>query len=116
MAKDDLLIRNFLADHMTKRACDESEIFCEYAKIELAREAAEHAEKKVAAVDNVERQINEENRVFDQLDEFRNKVANNPALARKLKMAKAALEQNPELAKSVDPRFIDGIKLLDFED
>jgi hypothetical protein len=109
---DDLLIRNFMADHMTKRACDESEIFQAYAKIELAREASEKAGK----LDDAERQIDEENRVFDQLDAFRKKVAESPALARKFKMAKAALEANPELAKKVDSRFIDGIKLLDIEE
>ncbi len=115
MAKDDLLIRNYLADNMTRRAFNESEVFREYVKAEMARDAYNKKAEALQALSAEERGIDEENQVLDQLDAFRKKVAENPALARKLKMAKEALEAHPELVEKVDPRFIDGIKLLDLE-
>jgi hypothetical protein len=112
MARDDLLIRSFLADDMTRKACEDSEIFMNYARSEMARERAEN--RKIA--EKIEQMAREEDIVLTQLDDFRKKVAENPALAKKLKQAKVALEADPELAKKVDPNFIEGIKLLNLED
>jgi hypothetical protein len=101
--------KEFLHDDMTWKAFNDSEVFREYAKRELQREASRKLGEKEARLD-------EEARLLKQLDDFQEKLEANPELLTRLKRAKAALEANPELAKQVDPSFITGIKLLNLED
>jgi hypothetical protein len=101
--------KEFLHDDMTWKAFNDSEVFREYAKRELQREASRKAAVKEAKLD-------EEAALMQQLEDFHQKLEANPELRTRLKKAKAALEANPELAKQVDPSFIAGIKLLDLED
>ena len=98
----------FFEDDMTRKSLDSSEVFCEYARSELKRE---ESREKLAAIKEAE----EEAKLERNIDNFQKKVDSDEKLKGYLKKAKEALEKDPELAKKVDPNFVNGIKLLDLE-
>ena len=101
--------REFFDDEMTRNALNNSEVFRGYVRSELQRE---ESREKIAAMRTVE----EEARLERKIDEFQKHINSNEKLKVYLKKAKAALDADPELAKKVDQNFINGLKLLDFEE
>jgi len=99
------IFKDFFKDTQTQKALDSSEVFREYIKAELEREKN----------DKVQR-VEDENNIWKDLNDFKQKVASNKELKEKLKKAQAFLKENPEEAKKVDPDFILGLELLELED
>jgi hypothetical protein len=100
--------KEFFTDNETRRSLESSEVFMSYAKSELQRDEL----KKKA---RFEEKVNTENSIMEEVEIFREVVANSPELKERFKMAKAALEAHPELAEKVDPDFIRGLELIHFE-
>lgn len=88
----------------------DSEIFRNYMKSELQKEAYDNNEK--SSPEYLEKQAKEELKIYQELDSFRDKVASSPKLQEYFKQCKKILATNKELAKRVDPKFIAGINLL----
>ena len=105
-----------MVDEMTWKACMSSEIFREYYAAETKREAEQLRCVEAAKKDELERKINDEHETWQELAEFRKKVAESPALKAKLVQAKAYLEEHPEMVDKVDAGFIRGLKLLELSD
>jgi len=98
-----------LKDHQTVRALESSEVWRNYSRAEMARDQ----QKEKCAI---EAKLDEENQLLKAIDDFRAKIATNPKLKDKLQKAAKALEEYPELRDKVDPNFINGLNLLDFEE
>lgn len=105
-----------MVDEMTWKACMSSEIFREYLTAELDREADELRCAEAAKKGELERKIKADQETWQELAEFRKKVAESPALKAKLRQAKAYLAEHPEMVEKVDAGFIRGLKLLDLSD
>jgi len=88
----------------------DSEIFRNYMKSELQKEADLNYEK--SSPEYLEKQSQEELKIYEQLNDFRAKVASSTKLKEYFKQCRKILATNKELAKKVDPKFIQGIKLL----
>lgn len=101
--------KEFFDDEMTRKAFNDSEVFQAFARAELEREKLR--ERRAAAAES-----DEKARLEQQMEAFAKKLEETPELKAHLKRAKAALEKDPELAKKVDPNFVNGIKLLNLED
>jgi hypothetical protein len=101
--------KDFFDDSQTRRVMNSSEVWRNYSQAELEREQIQKAQAVTAALDY-------ENKVFADVEEFRQKVANDLALKTYLMKASAALKQYPELKEKVDPNFLNGLDLLDLED
>ncbi|MFA5759157.1 MAG: hypothetical protein WC942_07375 [Clostridia bacterium] len=105
----DEVYKEFFADRQTKRALDSSEVWRNYSNAELDHDVIR---EKVA----LEAKLDEENAIFAEIEGFRKKVSNNPKLKSYFKKVSLLLQEHPELKQQVDPAFIKGIELLDFED
>jgi hypothetical protein len=105
----DEVYKEFFTDRQTQRVLDSSEVWRNYSQAELARD--EIREKRA-----LEAKLDSENEILDEIEEFREKVASNPALRAHLKRAAEALKAHPELVAKVDPNFLKGLSLLDLED
>jgi hypothetical protein len=101
--------KDFYKDKETWEAFNNSEVFKSFARAELERDKLR--ERRAA-----KKELDEEVRLEEQFEAFAKKVSESPELKAHLKRAKAALEKDPELAKKVDPGFVNGIKLLNLED
>jgi hypothetical protein len=106
---NDEVWKDFFADNQTKRVLDSSEVWRNYSQAELVREQLREVNAANKTIDN-------ENQLMATLDEFRQKIAENPALKAELKKASDILEQHPELKEKVDQNFINGLELLDLGD
>lgn len=105
----DEVYKDFFTDHQTRRVLEDSEVWRNYSRTEIARD---EIRKKYAA----EEKLDAENTLMNQVEEFRQKVAGNSELKAYFKKVKAKLAEHPELIQKVDPNFIAGIELLDLED
>jgi hypothetical protein len=105
----DEVYKDFFTDHQTNRVMESSEVWRNYSRSELARD---DIRQKRAMDENLDK----ENKLMAQVEEFRQKIANNPELKAYFKKVKATLDAHPELISKVDPNFIKGIELLDLED
>ena len=101
--------KDFFTDKQTARVMNSSEVWRNYSRDELARDALR--ERRAA-----EAKIDEENNLMASLEEFKQKVASDPKLKAELKKALATLKEHPELKSKVDPNFLNGLALLDLED
>lgn len=101
--------KEFFTDHQTKRVMNSSEVWRNYSQAELARDRLR--DKRA-----LEEKLDSENQTLAELQEFREKVASNPKLKAYLKKVADQLEAHPELRTGVDPNFLRGLELLDFED
>lgn len=88
----------------------DSEIFRNYMKSELQKEADQKTEE--TSPEFLEKQAQDKIYLLEEINKFRAKVASNPKLHEYFKQCRKALATNKELAKKVDPNFIAGIKLL----
>jgi hypothetical protein len=106
---NDEVWKDFFDDTQTRRAMESSEVWRNYSQAELARDQL----RKASAISTV---LDNENQVMADIDAFRQKVADNPALKAYLKKAAGVLKDHPELKEKVDPNFLNGLELLDLED
>ena len=106
---NDQVWKDFFDDDQTRRVMNSSEVWRNYSQAELAREQLQKANAVAATLDH-------ENKVMADIETFRAKVANDPALKAKLKKAADVLKEHPELEEKVDQNFLNGLKLLDLED
>jgi hypothetical protein len=103
------MVDDIFDDYQTKLALQDSEVWTHYFNAELA---SEEARKKEALVS----QIDDENQIFDELEQFRQKVSGNPALKNQLRKVCELIEQHPEIKEKVDINFLNGLEMLDLED
>jgi hypothetical protein len=101
--------QDFFTDHQTKRALASSEVWQNYLQAEVARD---EIREQMA----LEKKLDDENEAMAALDDFREKIAANPALKAKFKNVLATLEERPDLKERTDPAFLHGLSLIDFED
>lgn len=101
--------KNFFDDDQTRRVLNSSEVWRNYVQAELERESLKKANTMQVILDR-------ENQLMADVDAFRQKVADNPALKSYLKRAADVLKQHPELKERVDQNFLNGLELLDLED
>lgn len=99
----------FFSTEQDNKIMDSSEVWRNYAQAELTREAS--IEKKA-----IENKLDEENKVMNEVEQFRQRVANDPILRAKLKKIADAIDANPELMEKVDPDFLNGLSLVSFEE
>lgn len=99
-------------DDQDWEAVNDSEIFREYVKNELKKEAA----KKEDSIDQFEKALDEELLTYAELEQFQKQVDSKPKLREYFIKCKLALEKNPELRNKVDKKFIQGIFLLDLSE
>ncbi len=92
-------------------AAMDSEIFREYVKAELDREAQEKIDEPLNMVNNLETQLDEELQTYAELEAFQKQVDASPVLKEYFKKCRALLT-NEDLRSKVDPNFINGIELL----
>lgn len=107
MADD--IFNNLFDDHQTKLALQDSEVWTNYFNVALANDEAR--QKEVLAS-----KIEEENNTFDELEQFRQKVNNNPILKNQFRKVCELITQHPELKEKVDINFLNGLEMLDLED
>lgn len=100
---------DFFDDTQTRRAMNSSEVWRNYSQAELAREQIQKANVITATLD-------QENAILSDIEAFRQKVANSSELKAYFKKVVGALKEHPELRDQVDPNFLNGLELLDFED
>lgn len=101
----------FFDDKETKRALGSSEVFQNYLSGELRREQLRNDPIRKA-----EKLADDMIHAEAELDAFQAKVDSSPILKMKLQLAKRALQENPELIKTTDPKFVQGLSLLNLED
>lgn len=104
----DDIYTEFFTDRQTQRVLESSEVWRNYSQAEIARD--EIRQKRA-----FEQRLDEENRILEGVEEFRQKVASNPGLKAYFKKAAAVLKQHPELKQKVDPNFLQGLRLLDLD-
>lgn len=104
----DEVYKEFFRDRQTERALNDSEVWGIYSRYEMANDLAR--EKRA-----MEEKLDRENEVFDSVDKFRQKVANDPKLKAYFQKVAALLERQPELRAKVDPNFLAGLELLDLD-
>jgi histidyl-tRNA synthetase len=109
----DEIWKDFFTDYQTRRVLDSSEVFREYARAELERDAARKAREPIEALEKAAAIKDQEEAYLNEIYSLNKKIAENPVLKAKFKQAKAALEAHPELIQKVDPNFIYGLDLLD---
>ena len=90
---------------MDWKAAMSSEIFREYCKIELQKEAQA---PQVAQV--------KEEEVLEDFDKFQNMVNSNPQMKLAFKELKEKFSSDLEYRDGVDPNFVNGVMLLDLGD
>lgn len=105
-----------MVDEMTWKACMSSEIFREYLDGELRKDAELERTKHIRAFEDLERKVSEDESVWAQFNEFQQKVSTDSELLNKLKLAKTAILEHPELVEKVDKNFLHGLSLLDLGD
>jgi hypothetical protein len=105
----DEIWKEFFKDSQTERAMNSSEVWKNYASSELKRDQLKREAQ-------LERKLDEENAMYEQIEIFRKAVDSSPQLKEYFRKAAKALEANPELVSKVDPNFIRGLSLLDFEE
>lgn len=88
-----------------------SEIFREYAKTELAKEA----NKPIEDAENFEKELDARLAYHKKFDEFQKKVDASPRLQEYIKACKIKL-QDPEIRKQADEDFVNGIDMLVLDD
>lgn len=101
--------QDFFKDNQTNRVLASSEVWQNYLQAEVARD---QIREQMA----LEQKLDDENEAMTALDDFREKVASNPALKAKFKKVLATLEERPDLKEKTDPAFLHGLSLIDFED
>lgn len=106
---DDEVWQDFFTDHLTRRALESSEVWRNYSRTELARDALR--EKRAA-----EEVIDNENQLLADIEAFRTRVAQSPKLKGYLQKVAKFLEENPEMKSKVNESFLNGLELLDLED
>jgi ADP-dependent phosphofructokinase/glucokinase len=104
----DDVYKEFFTDHQTNRVLNTSEVWRNYSQAEMARDVIR--QKRA-----VEEKLDQEHEILSGVEQFRQKVANDPALKEYFKKAAAVLKQHPELKDKVDPNFLNGLSLLDLE-
>ena len=100
----------FFDDHETRRSLNSSEVFRNFAAGEMRREAMRNDPAL-----KLEKKLDEEKQLATELKAFQEKVSRNPLLKARLKLAKEALDKNPELHETTDPNFIRGLSMLDLD-
>ena len=85
----------------------DSEIFREYMKNELRREASEKAQYEASKYDRIEKDLDDQIAAHEALE----KAANDEKLKEYLTKCVAALEANPELKNKIDKKFIAALEL-----
>ena len=93
---------------MDRTAAMSSEIFREYVKNELKREALEKQQKKAEAPN-----IND---VLGDLDEFERRVKSDPKLRVAFKALQEKFATDTSYREKVNPIFVDGVMLLDLDE
>lgn len=101
--------KDFFTDHQTARVMDSSEIWRNFSTAEMQRDSLRERHAAEAALDD-------ETATLDSVEEFRQKVASNPALKERFEKAAEALRDHPELRSKVDPDFLRGLEMLDLGD
>lgn len=90
---------------MDWKAAMSSEIFREYVKSELIKEAHE-----------VQEEVIDKSKIFNNFKEFEKRVNNDPKLKIAFSLLKKKLANDPEYRKKVHPDFINGIQMLFIDD
>jgi len=90
---------------MTDQALFSSEIFREYAKTVQLKEAQELQKEE----------LDKENSI-KQFDDLQKRINASPKLREHFKMIQAGLLENEEYRAKADPKFVEGILLLSFEE
>ena len=91
--------------NMDELALFSSEIFREYAKISSLKEAEKQNQEEI----DKEKSINSFNALQKQINA-------SPKLKEHFKKIQAALIENEEYREKADPKFVEGVLLLSFED
>lgn len=102
-----------MIDEMDWKAAMNSEIFREYVSNELNREAQEKAERPQKEATALKKEMEHREKVLDAFADFEKELKSKPLLLNKFKQARQILLNNPEIADKTDPKFIDGIMMLD---
>lgn len=98
-------------------AAMDSEIFREYMRSEIPKIAErQEKEKKEAIAKDLESKVDAELKVYEELDNFEKTIKASPELLNTFRAVKAKILENPEIMKKADPKFVDGILMLDLED
>jgi hypothetical protein len=105
----DEVYREFFRDRQTERVLESSEVWRNYKNAELTRDGIRHERA-------LKEKLDAETRLLNEVEDFRQKVAENPKLKAYLQKCAAVLKQQPELRTQVDPNFLKGLDLLDLED
>lgn len=84
-----------------------SEIFREYVKNELKKEAKEIAEQKSQKVEELDKEA-----ILNDFENLECKIRNNPKLKQAFKIYKEKLASDSEYRSKVHPDFINGIDML----
>jgi hypothetical protein len=106
---NDEIWKDFFIDYQTQQALNSSEVWRNYVNAELARE-------ELRTKNAVSKNLETENILLDEIENFRQHVEANPVLKNMFKKASDILKQYPDLKNRVDPNFIKGLELLDLED
>lgn len=86
------------------KACVSSEVFREYLKNQVHKEAAQENFLKES-----------EELILNDFEEFENRVKNNPQLKTAFKKIQEKLSSDPDYRSKVSARFIDGVMMLDLD-
>lgn len=105
----DNIFNNLFDDHQNRLALQDSEVWTSYFNVALANE-------KALKTEALNTQIDIENNTFDELDDFRQKINDNPMLKNQFRKVCELIEQHPELKEKVDVNFLNGLEMLDLED
>ena len=97
--------KEFFDDKMTRNVLNGSEVFRNYERAELQREALR---EKLAA----QKQEQDETQATAMLEAIEKKIASSSALRDKLIKAKQAIETVPGLRHKVDPKLIEALNLI----
>ena len=101
-----------MVDNQTWEAVCSSEIFSEFVKNELKREASEQE----SSIERIENSLDTELEIYAEVAKFQQRVDSDPKVKAYFKACVAKLAANPELKKSVSKDFLRGLELLDLSE
>jgi len=94
---------------MDWKAVMSSEVFREYVKNELRKDAQTVESKR-------EMTENEEAQVYSDFIKFQEQVNKDPQLKQAFKLFQEKFANDPEYRSQVNPSFVDGVMLLDLDE
>lgn len=106
---NDEVWKGFFTDMQTERAMNSSEVWRNYSRAELTRE---HIREKRAA----EERKNFEDKLFSDVSSFQKELDSNPKLKAHFKRVASFIHEHPEVRDKVDPNFLSGLNMINFEE